>query len=89
MAHARVLGRLLVNDPRLPLDEPLGKLDSLTRMTLQGELLKIWQTSRFTSFLVAHDVEEALLLTQRSSSSATGRPRRPRIGRAARLSPPS
>ena len=37
MAHARVLGRLLVNDPRLPLDE----LDSLTRMTLQGELLKI------------------------------------------------
>lgn len=65
MAHARVLGRLPVNDPRLPLDEPLGKLDSLTRMTLQGELLKIWQTSRFTSLLVAHDVEEALLLTQR------------------------
>lgn len=37
MAHARALGRLLVNEPRLPLDEPLGKLDSLIRMTLRGD----------------------------------------------------
>lgn len=66
MAQRAALGRVLVNDPRLLLlDEPLGKLDSLTRMTLQGELLKIWQTSRFTSLLVTHDVEEALLLAQR------------------------
>ncbi|KSB91915.1 ABC transporter [Caulobacter vibrioides] len=66
MAQRAALGRVLVNEPRLLLlDEPLGKLDALTRMTLQEELLKIWQARRFTSVLVTHDVEEALLLAQR------------------------
>lgn len=66
MAQRAALARVLVNQPRLLLlDEPLGKLDSLTRMTLQTELLKIWQDARFTGLLVTHDVEEALLLAQR------------------------
>jgi len=66
MAQRAALARVLVNDPRLLLlDEPLGKLDSLTRMTLQAEILKLWQDAGFTAVLVTHDVEEALLLAQR------------------------
>jgi NitT/TauT family transport system ATP-binding protein len=66
MAQRAALARVLVNDPRLLLlDEPLGKLDSLTRMTMQAELLKLWQAAGFTAILVTHDVEEALLLAQR------------------------
>jgi NitT/TauT family transport system ATP-binding protein len=66
MAQRAALARVLVNDPRLLLlDEPLGKLDSLTRMTLQAELLTLWQNAGFTAMLVTHDVEEALLLAQR------------------------
>jgi NitT/TauT family transport system ATP-binding protein len=44
----RVLARALVNEPQLLiLDEPLGKLDSLTRLTMQAELLKLWQRQAF------------------------------------------
>jgi len=66
MAQRASLARALVNDPALLLlDEPLGKLDSLTRLTLQGELLSLWRDKRFTAILVTHDVEEAVLLSSR------------------------
>jgi NitT/TauT family transport system ATP-binding protein/sulfonate transport system ATP-binding protein len=66
MAQRASLARAMVNDPALLLlDEPLGKLDSLTRITLQGELVRLWQRNRFTALLVTHDVEEALLLASR------------------------
>jgi NitT/TauT family transport system ATP-binding protein/sulfonate transport system ATP-binding protein len=66
MAQRASLARALVNDPALLLlDEPLGKLDSLTRLTLQAELVGLWQRNGFTALLVTHDVEEALLLTSR------------------------
>lgn len=66
MAQRVALARALVNDPGLLLlDEPFGKLDSLTRLSLQNELLKLWQTAGFTALLVTHDVEEALLLANR------------------------
>lgn len=66
MAQRVALARALVNEPRLLLlDEPLGKLDSLTRLTMQAELVKIWQEAGLTALLVTHDVEEALFLTQR------------------------
>ena len=66
MAQRASLARALVNDPRLlVLDEPLGKLDSLTRLQLQAELVRIWQDRGFTALLVTHDVEEALLMAGR------------------------
>ncbi|WP_241671386.1 ABC transporter ATP-binding protein [Dankookia rubra] len=66
MAQRASLARALVNQPRvLMLDEPLGKLDSLTRLAMQRELVALWEREGFTALLVTHDVEEALLLADR------------------------
>lgn len=66
MAQRVALARALVNDPRLlVLDEPLGKLDSLTRLAMQTELVALWQRKGFSALLVTHDVEEALFMAQR------------------------
>ena len=66
MAQRAALARALVNDPGLlVLDEPLGKLDSLTRLQMQAELVRIWQHRGFTALLVTHDVEEAVLMAGR------------------------
>ncbi|HEY0330990.1 MAG TPA: ABC transporter ATP-binding protein [Rhodopseudomonas sp.] len=66
MAQRVSLARALVNDPQiLILDEPLGKLDSLTRLSMQTEIVSLWQRNGFTTLLVTHDVEEALFLAQR------------------------
>jgi len=66
MAQRVALARALVNDPSLlVLDEPLGKLDSLTRLTMQTELVNLWRSAGFSVLLVTHDVEEALFMAQR------------------------
>jgi len=66
MAQRAAFARVLAQDPRiLLLDEPFGKLDSLTRMTMQNELLSLARRRGFTTLLVTHDVEEALLLATR------------------------
>mgnify|MGYP002752251043 CR=1 FL=1 len=60
------LARALVNRPRLLLlDEPFGKLDALTRLTLQDEIRRLWLSQGFTAVLVTHDVDEALRLSGR------------------------
>ncbi|MDR0528567.1 MAG: ABC transporter ATP-binding protein [Zoogloeaceae bacterium] len=66
MAQRAALARALVNNPKLLiLDEPLGKLDSLTRIEMQSELLSLWRKNGFSVLLVTHDVEEALMLAER------------------------
>jgi NitT/TauT family transport system ATP-binding protein len=66
MAQRAALARALVNDPQLLiLDEPLGQLDSLTRIAMQEELVSLWQRAGFTALLVTHDVEEAIFLANR------------------------
>lgn len=66
MAQRASLARALVNDPRLLiLDEPLGKLDALTRLAMQTEIAELWRKNGFTALLVTHDVEEALFLATR------------------------
>jgi NitT/TauT family transport system ATP-binding protein len=66
MAQRASLARALVNEPAVMLlDEPLGKLDSLTRISMQSELIDLWQRERFTALLVTHDIEEALFLASR------------------------
>jgi len=49
----------------LLLDEPFGALDALTRAHLQDELLKIVARTKSTVVMVTHDVDEAVLLSDR------------------------
>jgi NitT/TauT family transport system ATP-binding protein len=66
MAQRVALARALVNDPKLLiLDEPLGRLDSLTRLSMQGEIVNLWRAAAFTALMVTHDIEEALLMATR------------------------
>lgn len=60
------LARALIHKPRLLLlDEPLGALDALTRLDMQGLIEQIWLQKKFTALLVTHDVEEAVSLADR------------------------
>lgn len=49
----------------LLLDEPFGALDALTRRELQLALLDLWESDRRTVVMVTHDVDEAILLSDR------------------------
>lgn len=60
------LARALVSHPRiLALDEPLGALDALTRISMQRLLEQVWLDQGFTALLVTHDVAEAVTLADR------------------------
>jgi NitT/TauT family transport system ATP-binding protein len=61
----QVARALAVNPDILYLDEPFGALDSVTRLIMRGELLRIWQTKRRTIIFVTHDIDEAVQLADR------------------------
>ena len=66
MAQRVALARAFVNLPDLlVLDEPFGALDTLTRMTMQEELLRILEKENTTAFMVTHDVDEAIFMSDR------------------------
>jgi NitT/TauT family transport system ATP-binding protein len=56
---------LTVNPQILLMDEPFGYLDALTRLSLQIELLKIWEEQKKTCIFVTHDLDEAIFLGDR------------------------
>ena len=60
------IARALAMEPKiLLLDEPFGALDALTRAHLQDELMQIMGRSGCTAVMVTHDVDEAVLLSDR------------------------
>lgn len=60
------IARAFATHPQLLLlDEPFGALDALTRGMIQEELIKIWNETHQTVFMITHDVDEAILLSDR------------------------
>ena len=60
------IARAFATRPRLLLlDEPFGALDALTRGIIQDELIRICAETRQTVFMITHDVDEAILLSDR------------------------
>ncbi|MDD4930112.1 MAG: ABC transporter ATP-binding protein [Gallionella sp.] len=60
------IARALAMQPKvLLMDEPFGALDALTRAHLQDELMKIVEKTNSTVIMVTHDVDEAVLLSDR------------------------
>jgi ABC-type nitrate/sulfonate/bicarbonate transport system ATPase subunit len=63
--RAALVRTLLLKKDILLLDEPFGALDAMTRSVMQSILLDIWQQWRQTILLITHDVDEALLFSNR------------------------
>ena len=67
------LARAFAVQPKvLLLDEPFAQIDALTRGTIQDELMRMWTATRNTVFMVTHDVEEAILLSDRIALMTSG-----------------
>lgn len=66
MRQRAAIARTLAYEPRILLmDEPFGALDAHTRLTLQSELLALWEQLGNTVLFVTHGVEEAVYLSDR------------------------
>lgn len=66
MAQRVALGRVLVQRPAaLLLDEPFGALDALSRERIGQDLMRMWSQQRQTVVMVTHDIQEAVLLSDR------------------------
>ncbi len=59
------LRTMLLGQEMVLLDEPFGALDALTRVQMQEWLLTLWDTMNSTIILITHDVDEAILVSDR------------------------
>lgn len=60
------IARALIIDPEILLmDEPFASLDEQSKLTLQGELLSIWESNRKTVLYITHSIDEAIALADR------------------------
>ena len=67
------LARAFATEPKvLLLDEPFAQIDALTRGVIQEELVRMWTETRNTVFMVTHDVDEAILLSDRIALMTNG-----------------
>lgn len=63
--RAAFLRTIMTNKDLLLLDEPFGALDSLTKRNMHGWLLELWGVLQKTVLFITHDLEEAILLSDR------------------------
>lgn len=63
--RVEVARALAVSPDVIYMDEPFGALDSLTRLSMRSELLRIWQEHKQTILFVTHDVDESIQLADR------------------------
>lgn len=67
------LARAFSIEPKvLLLDEPFAQIDALTRGVIQEELVKMWTATNNTVFMVTHDVDEAILLSDQVLLMSSG-----------------
>jgi nitrate/nitrite transport system ATP-binding protein len=67
------LARAFAVKPKvLLLDEPFAQIDALTRGAIQEELIRMWMATRNTVFMVTHDVDEAILLSDKIALMTNG-----------------
>ncbi|MGE6441487.1 ABC transporter ATP-binding protein [Psychrobacter sp. NPDC078409] len=66
MKQRVAIARALVNEPKvLIMDEPFGALDPYTRQKMQKHLLDLWRNIDITIVFITHDMDEAVLLSDR------------------------
>jgi len=63
--RVEVARALAVSPDVIYMDEPFGALDSLTRLTMRAEIIRIWESERKTILFVTHDVDESIQLADR------------------------